>query len=161
MQDLEKREETAPNDAVETPEELSAAPQGESTEENAGQASEDGRRKRSRVILALAGLYLVYIGYKLCKDTITGEEGSAWYFMLAGVIFIVIGGFALFRGGKEMAQKDKERRLEAAKQAEEQKIERAAAPGGKKSISDRANLVKNLEEEETAQEAADEENTQE
>ena len=42
--------------------------------------------------MLLAGVYLVYTGYQLCKDVLTGVEGASVGFLAAGVAFLVIGG---------------------------------------------------------------------
>lgn len=103
-------------------------------EENQNQS---GLPVRSCMLMCLAGIYLLYTGYKLCKNVIDGVDGGAWYFMVAGIAFLVIGAGMLFYGGKNVIKDDKEKRAKEA----------AAAGNAKKSISDRANLVKDLNEE--------------
>ena len=105
-------------------------------EENQNQS---GLPVRSCMLMCLAGIYLLYTGYKLCKNVIDGVDGGAWYFMVAGIAFLVIGAGMLFYGGKNVIKDDKEK-ARLAKEA-------AAAGNAKKSISDRANLVKDLNEE--------------
>ena len=102
-----------------------------------------GSASRRSVVLVLAGGYLIYLGYQLCKGMLEGQEGSAWYFWAAGILFVVVGAAILLYGGKNMLKIDKERRAEAAKIAEQEK-KAASAGDKKKSISDKANLVKNL-----------------
>ncbi len=82
-------------------------------EENQNQS---GLPVRSCMLMCLAGIYLLYTGYKLCKNVIDGVDGGAWYFMVAGIAFLVIGAGMLFYGGKNVIKDDKEKR---AKEAEE------------------------------------------
>ena len=56
--------------------------------------SEEKERKSSNgrfLLWTLAGIYLLYTGYSLCKGFITGAEGTGMGFMLAGIAFAVIG----------------------------------------------------------------------
>ena len=46
---------------------------------------------RSYILMLLAGAYLVYTGYKLCKNVIDGVEGGSWGFFAAGVGFLIVG----------------------------------------------------------------------
>ncbi len=106
------------------------------------------------MLWTLAGIYLLYTGYTLCKGFITGAEGSGIGFMLAGIAFAVIGVGLLFASIKTMLSEDKIKKAKAAKDAA-----MAAAAGGElkkenepeikktMSIADRANLTKRLEEE--------------
>ena len=106
------------------------------------------------MLWTLAGIYLLYTGYTLCKGFITGAEGSSIGFMLAGIAFAVIGVGLLFASIKTMLSEDKIKKAKAAKDAA-----MAAAAGGElkkenepeikktMSIADRANLTKRLEEE--------------
>ena len=64
-------------------------------EENQNQS---GLPVRSCMLMCLAGIYLLYTGYKLCKNVIDGVDGGAWYFMVAGIAFLVIGAGMLFYG---------------------------------------------------------------
>lgn len=112
---------------------------------------------RSCMLMCLAGIYLVYTGYKLCSNVINKVDGASWGFMIAGIAFLVAGAAMLIVGGKGVIRDDKEKKaLEAA-----QKAEKASAPAkeeaeektgstGKMSIADRANLVKKINEDEDA-----------
>ena len=40
---------------------------------------------RSYVLMILAGCYLLYTGYRLCKNVLDGVEGGSWGFFAAGV----------------------------------------------------------------------------
>ena len=91
---------------------------------------------RSCMLMCLAGIYLLYTGYKLCKNVIDGVDGGAWYFMVAGIAFLVIGAGMLFYGGKNVIKDDKEKRAKEAEEKARLAKEAAAAGNGKKSISD-------------------------
>ena len=118
-------------------------------EENQNQS---GLPVRSCMLMCLAGIYLLYTGYKLCKNVIDGVDGGAWYFMVAGIAFLVIGAGMLFYGGKNVIKDDKEKRAKEAEEKARLAKEAAAAGNAKKSISDRANLVKDLNERKTERE---------
>ena len=58
----------------------------EETEENKGLPEENakgGIPMRTYVIMALAGVYVAYLGYSLCSSVIKGAEGSSPGFMVA------------------------------------------------------------------------------
>ena len=120
------------------------------------QEEEQKPSSNARFILwTLAGIYLLYTGYSLCKGYITGAEGTSMGFMLAGIAFAVIGVGLLFASIKSMISEDKIKKAKAAKDAAV-----AAAAGGElqnenqsetkksMSIAERANLAKRLEDEE-------------
>lgn len=134
-------------------EELSAG------EETAAENSTEEEIKvpvRSYMLRVLAGIYLVYTGYRLCRNVIEGVEGASWGFMLAGIAFLAIGGVLAVWGLKGVFRDDRERKAREA--AEKAALETKAAvqdkpektPGEpektKMSIADRAKLVKNLED---------------
>ena len=107
------------------------------------------------MLWTLAGIYLLYTGYTLCKGFITGAEGSGIGFMLAGIAFAVIGVGLLFASIKTMLSEDKIKKAKAAKDAAmaaaaggELKKEDASGQNRSMSIAERANMVKNLEDEE-------------
>lgn len=56
--------------------------------------------KRSTFLLFVAGVYLLYTGYTLCKSVLDGQDGAGWGFFIVGVIFLVIGVVMLFYGVK-------------------------------------------------------------
>ena len=78
---------------------------------------------RSSILWIFAGGYLVYTGYRLCKNVITVEEGASAGFMVAGGIFVVIGAVLLIMAirnlAKEGAQKQALEEAAAKKAAEE------------------------------------------
>lgn len=116
---------------------------------------------RSCMLMCLAGIYLVYTGYRLCKNVIDGVDGASWGFMIAGIVFVIAGAVMLFVGGRGVIRDDKEKKAQEAARKAEQEAKKSSAPSGKDgagkqqaagkmSISDRANLVKNIKEEEDA-----------
>ena len=120
------------------------------------QDAEEQKSSNARFLLwTLAGIYLLYTGYSLCKGFITGAEGTSIGFMLAGIAFAVIGVGLLFLSIKNMLSEEK---LKKAKMAKSAALEAAAGGELKKettsgqhksmSIAERANLVKELEGEE-------------
>ena len=100
-------------------------------------------------------MYLLYTSYSLCKGYVTGEEGTSMGFMLAGIAFAAIGAGLLFFGIKNMLSEEKIKKAKAAKNAAmeaaaggELKKEDASGQNRSMSIAERANMVKNLEDEE-------------
>lgn len=57
-----------------------------------------GLPTRSLMLMTLAGIYLVYTGYSLCKNVLDGVEGGNIGFMLAGIVFLVLGAGMLVVG---------------------------------------------------------------
>ena len=104
--------------------------------------------------MILAGCYLVYTGYRLCKNVLDGVEGGSWGFFAAGGAFIVVGAVMLFVGGRNYLRREKEKRAEQEAQAQ---IIRETQPAKEKktmSIADRARLAEGLDDaEETATQA--------
>ena len=128
-------------------------------EQDTGKSSSNTRS----VLWILAGIYLLYTAYSLCKGFITGEEGTSIGFMAAGIAFAVIGVGLLFVSIKSMLSEDRIKKAKAAKDAA-----MAAAAGGElnrddesakkksMSIAERANLTKRLEDEEDKKEDKEE-----
>lgn len=118
--------------------------------------TEEQKVSNGRFILwSLAGVYLLYTSYSLCKGYVTGEEGTSMGFMLAGIAFAAIGAGLLFFGIKNMLSEEKIKKAKAAKNAAmeaaaggELKKEAASGQNRSMSIAERANMVKNLEDEE-------------
>ena len=119
-----------------------------------------GLPMRSCILMTLAGLYLTYTGYRLCKNVLDGVEGGSWGFMAAGIIFAVVGIGMVIIGGKGLLRNEKEKKgAEAAQKAgvSEKAIPEASEvktpePAKKMSIADRANLVNKVNEEENSSE---------
>lgn len=126
---------------------------------------------RSCMLMSLGGLYILYMGYRLCKNVINGVDGGGIGFFIVGAIFLVVGAGMLYVGIRGVLADDKKQKAEAAalKEAEkaekteelpekeEPEKEKANAEEGKKttgkmSIKDRANLAGRLAEEESEEE---------
>lgn len=107
------------------------------------------------MLWTLAGIYLLYTGYSLCKGFITGAEGTGIGFMFAGIAFAVIGVGLLVASIKTMISEDKLKKAKAAMAAAAgSELDKGDGSGTKKSmsISERANLAKRLENEEESEE---------
>ena len=123
-----------------------------------GEAPQEKKKQevptRSMILMILAGCYLVYTGYRLCKNVLDGVEGGSWGFFAAGGAFIVVGAVMLFVGGRNYLRREKEKRAEQEAQAQ---IIRETQPAKEKKtmrIADRARLAEGLDDaEETATQA--------
>ena len=132
---------------------------------------------RSCMLMCLAGLYILYTGYRLCKNVIDGVEGASFGFFIVGVVFLVLAVGMLYVGIRGVLADDKKQKAEAAAAKEAAKAEevegipeaeekngteKAAEESkatveepkekGKMSIRDRANLAGRLAEEESEEE---------
>lgn len=120
--------------------------QTEDVQESTGQQSSPNR---SNVLMLLAGLYLLYTGYKLCKNVLDGVEGGGWGFFAAGVGFLLVGAGMLFVSGKNFMKQDKEKRAleeaEAEKNSQEEKEENSSQSKSM-TIAERARLAEKLKE---------------
>ena len=112
---------------------------------------------RSYVLMILAGCYLLYTGYRLCKNVIDGVDGGSWGFFAAGIGFLIVGAAMLFIGGKNFIKRDKEKRaMEEAAMAEEKVAEPEKTTEKKTmSIAERARLASNLDDAEEVEETKD------
>ena len=89
------------------------------------ETKEQGTPLRSSIIMLLAGVYLLYTGYKLCQDVLNGTNGSSWGFFAAGVGFLIVGVVMLVVGCRDLIKREKAKQAaEAAKP--EQKPEEPA-----------------------------------
>ena len=121
-------------------------------EKNSGQGNSS---TRSSLLRIFAGGYLVYTGYRLCKNVLDGVEGGSWGFFAAGAAFIVVGAVMLFVGGRNYLRREKEKRAEQEAQAQ---IIRETQPAKEKktmSIADRARLAEGLDDAEETETQAD------
>lgn len=126
-----------------------------------GEAPQEKKKQevptRSMILMILAGCYLLYTGYRLCKNVLDGVEGGSWGFFAAGGAFIVVGAVMLFVGGRNYLRREKEKRAEQEAQAQ---IIRETQPAKEKktmSIADRARLAESLDDaEKTETQAATE-----
>ena len=121
----------------------------QSEQETSGaEPKEQGTPTRSSIIMLLAGVYLLYTGYKLCKDVLDGVNGSSWGFFAAGVGFLIVGVVMLVVGGRDLMKKDKAKRAaEAAAQEQIQKQPEPAEAKKSMSIAQRAHLADGLDNE--------------
>lgn len=112
---------------------------------------------RSYVLMILAGCYLLYTGYRLCKNVIDGVDGGSWGFFAAGIGFLIVGAVMLFIGGKNFIKRDKEKRaMEEAAMAEEKVAEPEKTTEKKTmSIAERARLASNLDDAKEVEETKD------
>ena len=121
----------------------------QSEQETSGaEPKEQGTPTRSSIIMLLAGVYLLYTGYKLCKDVLDGVNGSSWGFFAAGVGFLIVGVVMLVVGGRDLMKKDKAKR--AAEAAAQEQIQKQSEPAEEKksmSIAQRAHLADGLDNE--------------
>ncbi len=53
---------------------------------------------RNCMLMCLAGLYILYTGYRLCKNVIDGVEGASFGFFIVGVVFLVLAVGMLYVG---------------------------------------------------------------
>lgn len=126
---------------------------------------------RNCMLMCLAGLYILYTGYRLCKNVIDGVEGASFGFFIVGVVFLVLAVGMLYVGIRGVLADDKKQKAEAAaakeaakaekaeeiseteeKQNEAEKAAEEPKETGKMSIRDRANLAGRLAEEESEEE---------
>ena len=137
-------------------EEQNKNPEEEKQEVQENQENQQGMPTRSYILMLMAGLYLLYTGYKLCKNVLDGVEGGSWGFFAAGIGFLIVGIVMLVISGKNLMAQERERK---ALEAEELKKQQEAAPKPKNmSISERARLAENLSD---AQEVEEETETKE
>ena len=69
------------------------------------ETKEQGTPLRSSIIMLLAGVYLLYTGYKLCQDVLNGTNGSSWGFFAAGVGFLIVGVVMLVVGCRKASSR--------------------------------------------------------
>ena len=124
-----------------------------------GEAPQEEKKQevptRSMILMILAGCYLLYTGYRLCKNVLDGVDGGSWGFFAAGAAFIVVGAVMLFVGGRNYLRREKEKRAEQEAQAQ---IIRETQPTEEKktmSIADRARLAEGLDDAEETETQAD------
>ena len=129
--------------------------QQETTEEK--NSDQGNSSTRSSLLWIFAGGYLVYTGYRLCANVISGAEDSSTGFLVAGGIFVVIGAVLLIMAVRNLAKAGAQKhemeeaaaKKAAAKKAAEDtaKDPEIAATGKKRmSIAQRAHLAENLDD---------------
>ena len=94
--------------------------------------------QRSLTLWLVAGAFLAYTGYQLCRGYILREEGSALGFFAAGAAFIGFGVFLVIKAVRGLAKEDKVKKARMHEEELQQKTE-------KMSISERARLAQTLE----------------
>lgn len=155
---LEREEKDMEEQKKETQEQQEAKNQLDQRENSQGLPT------RSYIIQLLAGAYLLYTGYQLCRGVINGDEGASGGFMIAGILFLIVGVLLLINGGKNVFIKDRAKKAEeAGEKSENISREKEAVPEEKTpkmTIAQRANLAQKLQEEENSPEK-DEETSQE
>ena len=124
-----------------------------------GEAPQEKKKQevptRSMILMILAGCYLLYTGYRLCKNVLDGVEGGSWGFFAAGAAFIVVGAVMLFVGGRNYLRREKEKHAQQEAQAQ---IIRKTQPAEEKktmSLADRARLAEGLDDAEETETQAD------
>lgn len=124
-----------------------------------GEAPQEKKKQevptRSMILMILAGCYLVYTGYRLCKNVLDGVEGGSWGFFAAGAAFIVVGAVMLFVGGRNYLRREKEKRAEQEAQAQSIRETQPAKEKKTMSIADRARLAEGLDDAEETETQAD------
>lgn len=171
MEIQNKKEQNTPELTEDSLQDTSAKQEeAEIQEETESQEEQNPSSNRRFLLWTLAGIYLLYTGYSLCKNVIQGAEGASTGFLLAGIAFAVVGAGLLFFSAKSMLAEDKLKKAKAAKEAGMRAAvggelgetsQGKSAPSGEKksmSIAERANLTKRLEEEEAETETDSEEN---
>ena len=124
-----------------------------------GEAPQEKKKQevptRSMILMILAGCYLLYTGYRLCKNVLDGVEGGSWGFFAAGAAFIVVGAVMLFVGGRNYLRREKEKRAEQEAQAQIIGETQPAKEKKTMSIADRARLAEGLDDAEETETQAD------
>ncbi|MDO4340192.1 MAG: hypothetical protein Q4C91_19240 [Eubacteriales bacterium] len=130
--------------------------QQEEPREESGEQSQ-GMPSRSYILQMLAGAYLLYTGYRLCKNVLDGIEGASWGFFAAGAAFIVIGCVMLFVGVRGTMRNEKEKKaIEAAAAAAQQET---AAQEDTQEPAEEAEKVSQGEKVQEAEQASRKQNT--
>ena len=115
-----------------------------------GEAPQEEKKQevptRSMILMILAGCYLLYTGYRLCKNVLDGVDGGSWGFFAAGAAFIVVGAVMLFVGGRNYLRREKEKRAEQEAQAQSIRETQPAEEKKTMSIADRARLAEGLDD---------------
>ena len=127
-------------------EETSVQPEENKEEKEEQQETfQGGLPMRSCILMLLAGLYLLYTGYKLCQNVLTGVEGGNWGFFAAGVGFLIVGAVMLFIAGKNYLKREKEKKEAREKEIQNDPLPKEAPEERKTmSIAERARLAQNL-----------------
>ena len=124
-----------------------------------GEAPQEKKKQevptRSMILMILAGCYLVYTGYRLCKNVLDGVEGGSWGFFAAGAAFIVVGAVMLFVGGRNYLRREKEKHAEQENMTLTELKKVIEEEKKTMSIADRARLAEGLDDAEETETQAD------
>ena len=82
--------------------------------EKQDETSNKGMPIRTYLVMAIAGAYVVYLGYSLCAGVVKGEQGSSTGFLVAGIAFIILGGAFVINGLRGYIRVKKEQKEQAA-----------------------------------------------
>lgn len=127
------------------------------TKENPASSKEEKNSSsgsRRFLMWLIAGAYLIYTAYELCRNVIEGAEGTGPGFFVAGIAFGIIGALMLAAGIKGYVKMDKEKKAAEERQKAENPAPVPAPPKKTSmSIAERARLAERLKEEETPEES--------
>ncbi|MDD7219075.1 MAG: hypothetical protein PUI16_03675 [Clostridia bacterium] len=92
-------------------------------EEKQEQQEQNGFPSRTLLLWILAGIYLTYTGFSLCKNVIDKVQGAGAWVMIAGIVFLAIGLGLLFFGCRGMLRIEKKKREQALEEQPEEETE--------------------------------------
>ena len=98
----------------------------------------DSINPRSALIMLVAGAYVAYLGVGLCRGFIAGEEGSNAGFFTVGVVFILLGAFFVFAGGRAALKAQKAKEMAAAEEAAKKEASAEAEASDKDALEETA-----------------------
>jgi len=101
---------------------------------------------RSCIVMAAAGIYLIYLGRNLVSDVMKSGGSENIGFGIAGGAFILVGIFMAVVGGRGILRYGKKQK-EAAEEAKREEEAKKEEPPKKMSISERASLAGRIEDE--------------
>ncbi len=128
------------------------------SEEEDKAAEETARNdQRSLTLWLVAGAFLAYTGYQLCKGYVLKDEGSALGFFAIGAAFIGFGAFLVVKATKGLARADRVKKARMQSDDTDRKQKQAE----KMSIAQRARLARILQESSDASAEETQENTPE
>lgn len=118
------------------------------------ETQEAPKKKKNNILWIFAGIYLIYTGYILCSNVLSGAEGASWGFFVSGIVFALIGAVLVVISLKDTIKERKERKAEEEKAAEETYEEKWTVPKStsasdapkKMSIAERANLASRIDD---------------
>ena len=78
----------------------------------------NNKGRQVNYIWAVAGGYLVYLGAKLLYEAFQGAAGHVWIGIVAGIVFIGVGGWLVFREWQAYRYRDVSSEQDAEQNAE-------------------------------------------